>query len=409
MGIKWEHTMCISNRFIFRSRDFGLGLLALLLVSGESVRADETPGDITHFLRGAYQYGAVLKTNEFVEGDNLKGEPIDTFHAIRLEFGWQTDGSSDWHHLYNFPSYGIGLYSADYFNEEELGKPTSVYGFFNWPAKRWSDRWQWSVDISFGLTDNWVAYDPQTNPKNIAMGAAHSVHFDLGTNIEYRFARHWSVLGGFSFTHFSNGGSAQPNSGINQIAPILFAKYSFQESVIPVKRSDFTPYEPGWDWGLNISGGSRNVSHNTADLPNPERTVYRSYFIGTMLASINRQTSRVTRWAAGMDLTYDESVGDLVRLEGMKQGIEQSASDLDYWSLGLFGGYERVINRAEVYIHLGYMFLRRDIDAQVPRLFQRVGLHYFIWSDISAGLGVRLNDFSRANNLEFSVGYRFGK
>ena len=161
MGIKWEHTMRISNRFIICSRDFGLGLLALLLVSGEPVRAAETPGGITHYLRGAYQYGAVLKTNEFVEGDNLKGEPIDTFHAIRLEFGWQTDGSSDWHHLYNFPSYGIGLHGADYFNEEELGKPTSVYGFFNWPAKRWYD---YTIKLDNGRTIGVGTIDHPDNP-----------------------------------------------------------------------------------------------------------------------------------------------------------------------------------------------------------------------------------------------------
>jgi len=44
-----------------------------------------------------------------------------------------------------------------------------------------------------------------------------------------------------------------------------------------------------------------------------------------MLASLSKQTSRMTKWAMGLDLTYDGSVGDLVELEGMKQGIKQSA------------------------------------------------------------------------------------
>ena len=65
--------MRIPNRFILCSRDLGLGLLALLLVLGEPVRGAETSGSITHYLRGAYQYGAVLQTNEFV-GDLVKLE-----------------------------------------------------------------------------------------------------------------------------------------------------------------------------------------------------------------------------------------------------------------------------------------------------------------------------------------------
>jgi len=379
-----------------------------MFLSGIPARAEEDVTGNSCYLRGAYQYGSVLETNDFVKGDNLKGQPIDTFKSVRLEFGWQTDGSKDWHHMYNFPSYGIGLYGADYFNDEELGKPTSLYGFFCWPAKRWSHRWQWNVDLSFGLTDNWVAHDPETNPKNIAIGAAHSVHIDLGTNIEYRMGRHWSLLGGFSVTHFSNGGSAQPNSGINQVAPLLFVKYKFKDREIPDRRTEFAPFEPKWSLGVTGSVGLRNIAHNTADLPNPERTVYRDYFIGTILLSANRQVSQVTGWGGGLDITYDESVEDLVRLEGLKQGVEQNASFIDRWSLGVYGGYERIVNRAHILIHLGYTVMRRDVDAQVPRLFQRLGMRFYIRDDFAAGLNVRLNDFSRANNLEFNVGYWFG-
>jgi hypothetical protein len=395
-------------------RNIPYHLLSLLIVavgaglSPTSAGAEETESQTTHYLRGAYQYGWVLQTNEFVEGDNLQGEPIDNFHSARLEFGWQTDGSSDWHHLYNFPSFGIGIYSADYFNEEELGKPTSLYGFFCWPAKRWSPRWQWTVDVAFGLTDNWVAYDPESNPKNIAIGAASSVHIDVGTNIEYRLARHWSLLGGFSFTHFSNGGSAKPNAGINQIAPLIFVKYKFQEPAWPDRRHDIPPFDPNWKLGITGSVGKRNINHNTADLPNPEDTVYKDYFIGTFLATVTHRVSHVTCWTAGLDFTFDESVEDLVWLEDLRNGTQTTVSAWDKWSLGPVVGYERVVNRAHVLLQLGYTLFRKDVEGQVPPFYQRLGLSYFIFDGFSAGLNVRLTDFSRANNLEFNVGYWFG-
>ncbi len=74
----------------------GLALIAAAVSLSTSAVADEdSTGRRSHFLRGAYQAGSVLATNSFVEGENLSGEPIDTYHAVRLEFGWQTSGNED--------------------------------------------------------------------------------------------------------------------------------------------------------------------------------------------------------------------------------------------------------------------------------------------------------------------------
>ncbi len=382
--------------------------LAAGLATGPGTAAGENTTEYTHFLRGGYQYGLPLGTNDFLRGDNLSGEPIDSFQAARLEFGWQTDGSMDWHHQYNFPSFGVGFYGAEYFNGAELGEPAALYGFFSWPPKRWPPRWQWNIDLGLGLSGNWNPFDSVTNPKNTAMGSAYSIYIDVGTTFEYRLARHWSLLGGVALTHFSNGGFVQPNLGLNQIAPIIYAKYRFEDWKAPVKRTDFAPFEPFWKFGVTGSVGVRNIAHNTAGLSNPENTVYNDYFIGTALLSGLRQISRVTCLTTGLEITYDESVGDLVELEGLRAGVDQVASALDFWSLGVFGGFEGVVDRTRFLVQLGYTILRRDVDAQVPRLLQRLGLRYYVWDPVSAGLTIRFYDFSRANNLEFSVGYWFG-
>ena len=130
--------------------------LMAVTLSATTVMAEEnTEGGHTHYLRGGYQYGKVLQTHDFFTGNNKSGLPIDKYHAVRLEFGWQTSGDRDWHHLYNFPSYGIGFHAGDYFDEEELGKPTSLYGFFDWPVKRWGRR-ALNFGPGFGLASNWI-------------------------------------------------------------------------------------------------------------------------------------------------------------------------------------------------------------------------------------------------------------
>jgi hypothetical protein len=64
--------------------------------------------------RAAYESGYVLPLGDFVQGDNAAGRPIEYFQAGALEFGWQSDGSKDWHHMYKLPNYGIGIYTADF-------------------------------------------------------------------------------------------------------------------------------------------------------------------------------------------------------------------------------------------------------------------------------------------------------
>jgi hypothetical protein len=359
-----------------------------------------------HYLRGAYQLGRVLPSNDFVKGKNKRGEPIDSFHSARIEFGWQTDGCRDWHHLYNFPSYGIGLYGADYFNEEELGKPTSLYGFFVWPVHRWSSG-SFNVELAFGLTDNWVSFDPVENPYNVAIGAARSVHIDVGANVELPLAHHWSVLLGVSGTHFSNGGSQQPNYGINQIGPLVFAKYHFAERFRPPPRRILTPYEPRWELALTFAAGVRNLSAEIEDEEQQKAFLDKDYFIGNIMATLSRQLSYMARFGAGLDFTYDETVGDLVVLEGLKQGRNASASFGDKLDFAAYGGYEHVANHTHLLIQLGYTLLRKEVDGRLPRFYQRLGIKHHVFRDWYIGLNVRFHEFSKADNLEWNVGRRF--
>src|SRR5882672_1208059 len=78
------------------------------------------------FLRAGYSPGIVLAASPFVSGDNGA-------RAMTVEVGRQTDGTRDWHRVYNYPSYGVGFYAGRFDHERELGHPFGAYGFFSWP------------------------------------------------------------------------------------------------------------------------------------------------------------------------------------------------------------------------------------------------------------------------------------
>jgi hypothetical protein len=383
-------------------------LLALTLIGGSSLAQDDADGPgASRFLRGAYQAGTVLQTNDFLKGDNQAGEPIDSFHSARLELGWQTDGSSDWHHLYNFPTYGLGLYGADFFNDEELGTPTSLYGFYAWPLHR-GGPWTVNFELRFGLTSNWKEYDPINNPKNVAIGLGRSVHIEVGATVEYRLARRWSLIGGLTGTHFSNGGTQRPNHGINQVGPVIFAQHDLTERApLPVRRS-LTGYDDGWDLTFCWSAGKRNLDLRIEDPELQVRYLNRDYFIGNLTVGMGKRFSHKSRLAFGLDFAYDETVGDLIELDAYNRGANAESSTSDNLELALFGGYEVIAHRTHLLMHLGYKVWYKDVPGRLPEFYQRLGVKHFFYRDWFLGLNVRFHEVGSADNLEWNVGYRTG-
>ena len=405
---------------MFPSTGFSLGLvigafLLALLAAANPAQAQEKeqgqeeesfPGP-SHYLRGAYQAGTVLGTNDFLNGDNLSGEPIDSFQSLRLEFGWQTDGSKDWHHSYNFPSFGIGLYGADLNNDEELGTPTSLYGFYVWPLIR-GERWRFNFEMAFGLTNDWKPYDPVNNPKNVAMGLGRSVHIEVGANAEYRLADRWALIGGITGTHFSNGGTQRPNHGLNQIGPILFVKYDTDTPVQVPARRHVDEYPEGWDLTVTGSAGKRNLDLELTDPELAEKYLNRSYFIGNLTVGMGRRLSYKSRYVFGLDLGYDESVSDLIELDAFNNGYNASGSTGDNFELALFGGYEIIAHRTHLIVHLGYKILSKDVPGRLPDFYQRLGVKQFFYQNWFAGLNVRFHELGSADNLEWNIGYKIG-
>lgn len=392
------------------SRLIALATLLLMLVAaipGAAQEEEETPGSTgsTNFLRGAYQAGWVIQTNAFLRGDNQSGEPIESFQSVRLELGWQTDGSKDWHHEYNFPSFGVGLYGADYNADEELGNPTSLYGFFSWPLKR-TPRWQFNFELAFGLTNDWEPYDPVNNPKNTAMGLGRSVHIELGANAELRMARRWSMIGGLTGTHFSNGGTQRPNHGLNQIGPILFLKYDLDDPApTPAVRRDAS-FEKAWDLALTGSWGLRNLDLNFEDDALREEYGNQSYDILNLTAIAGYRFTYRSRVVMGLDLGYDESVGDLITVNGINEGVPAEGETSDNYELGVVGGYEIFAHRTHVLVHFAYKILSKEVEGRLPKFYQRLGVRQFVFRNFYAGLNVRFHEIGSADNLEWNAGYR---
>ncbi|MCP4293746.1 MAG: acyloxyacyl hydrolase [bacterium] len=362
------------------------------------------PNSASHYLRLGFQYGSVLQTNGFVEGENNTGEPIKKYQSLCLDFGWQTDGSKDWHHLYNFPSFGVGIYGADYPDTDELGHPTSIYGFFAWPVVR-HQHWNLNFDLAFGLTDNWKPYDPVNNPNNIAIGMGRSVHIQSGLSAEYKVAKQWSLIGGLTYTHFSNGGTQRPNHGLNNFGPVVYLQHNLEDQgPVPLRRH-IEGYDPQWELSFTGSGGIRNLNLDLQDLDLRRTYLNRHYFVGNFIATMGKHFSRMARFNFGLDLTYDQSVADLMQIEAYKNGENAETSEFDKFDLAAVAGYEHVVHNTRLQVQLGYIFLRTDVEGRLTRFYQRLGLKQFFFENWFGGLNVRFHELGSADNLEYNMGF----
>ncbi len=370
----------------------------------ERAQQSPPPSGNTLFFRVAYSPAWAIPTNDFVKGENRAMEPIGWAQGGRVELGWQTDGSEDWHQLYNFPAYGGGFYTAGFGNKEELGNPYSIYGFFSWPMFRPSEKVSVTTEFAFGFVGGFKEFDPVTNPFNRAIGG-NGVYIDWGFYLHYLLTEKLDLYAGATFTHFSNGHTKDPNLGLNTYGPLVSLRYNFHDERPSLVRRETGPYPGNWELALSGAGGFKNVTVPT-ETPSLEDTDRRKDFAtANVNATFYRQFYSKGKIATGLDVTYDGSAN--ARIDEVNGEVVESIGDsTDKMALGWFGGYEHVIHRFNLFVHVGYYVWRGRDDDELPSLYQRIGLKYHITENFFAGMNIRFIDFGKADWIEWTAGYR---
>ena len=361
-------------------------LLACLLCTPAVLGAaeDETNAP-SWLLRFHYQPARILPTTAFFEGRNETGSPIGPGTAFKIELGWQTDGSADWERRYRLPAFGIGAYKASFRNGDELGAPAAVYGWFSWPVVSLSERVEVTAEIGLGAAFGFRPFDPESNPFNDAVSTRATFYSDVGLGLRIALARLWDLELGGSFTHFSNGGTGDPNDALNTLSPRVGLRYGRR----PKRPSGaLPPFERFWVLSLAGGGGWKNVNVAAPEDP-PER---RNFGVGAVSVELGRRLYSLGALGGGVDVTYDGS-------REVPGGSEKRAV------VGLFGGYRHVIGRFSIPLQIGYDLGRGAGDARVPALYQKIGVDLHVTDRLYVGLVTRFFDFSRADFVTWIVGY----
>ncbi len=346
------------------------------------------------FLEIHLSEGEVMKTNDFVDGINKDGLPINDYSASDFRIGWQTRGTQPWHHTLNLPYYGLGFYNSVFSNKEEIGYPAAIYFFFGGPFSQ-RPKSSFDYEFSFGLSYNWEPYDDIDNPFNVAIGSYHNAYIDLKIKYMWYFSKKVSLSTGLRATHFSNGALRHPNAGINLVAPFVGLRYDVvsKEPEIPFEQIKPNQTETTKEFNILLTSGRRAVKHTLT--PNYETVWLRSVSLEYL-----KPTGYVFKYGVGLDLGIDQnrnlSIEDNdVQLASKKKQI--------FSGISLIGQFRA--NRMAVQAGLGYELQNNGKFYFSNDIYQRIGLRYYAFNHLFAGIAIKANNFSAADYIEWSLGY----
>lgn len=337
-----------------------------------------------------YSYGNVMRTNDFVKGENLEGKTIDHFQSMTLKALWQNPGYTDWQKVYRGPYYGIGLSVGKFSEPKEIGTPLSIYGILGIPIKRWK-KLELYTEFQFGIAGNWKQYDYINNPKNLVIGSGITLHVDLGINAFYPITKNIDLGAGMNFTHFSNGGIKLPNLGFNLCTASLELKYHL--SGRPNVRSIPAPGRLRRSNDLYFMiGYSLHQFHRYETNP-----VY--YAVAGISAIYSPQLSNAFRLGVGTDINY---WGGLTTPPPEKTNSNLYSKNL---TTGIILQPEIIVGKLTLVGGVG-IYAYHPKFGNFKKTYNRLGVRYEFYRNFSIGVNVRAIDFSVAQFLEFNLGYR---
>lgn len=381
--------------------------LVLWIFGVTSVMAEnaDTTRIRTNFVFGGYaQYGDVLATNPYLKQSYSLANATNEFAAISLQLLKQTSGEKIWEQKFGFPQYGIGIYSAHFFNNNQFGTPIAIYGLLKAPFKRWN-KLSFNYEGGFGFTFNWEAFNPAENNYNISMGAAESVFIDLGANLTYELGSHFDLGFGYSFTHFSNGALKSPNQGLNTFSPKISLSYRVNRFRPKLLIQPDLAFRKNTSVDFSVFGGAKNVIYkgNDVDTITKYKGVY--YPVYGFTTVVNRQVNYKSKLGIGMSLSYDGSYNSTVFVDNGELEPTEGFHG-NKLSLSIFPSYELVINKLSVVLQPGFYVLRKQSVNKKPVAYQRLGLHYQISRNLFTGINLRAYNYHISDFIEWTLGYR---
>ena len=350
------------------------------------IQGDTLPAKYPLFVGVNYQYGFTMNHNAAMAALNTKH-----FSIYELSLYRQTTGASYWEQKCAYPAYGVTFMYSELANPQQLGRMFGLYPYLDFSIFSWKHYNKICFMVGVGLAYGTKPYDRFDNYKNISYGSHINALIRLGLKGNIRIFPKLDLLGGFNFTHISNGTTKEPNYGLN--TPSLFLGLNYQINNVPDERivREEKPRQK-YPYTLQIAtyGGYKDIDWTGTSV----------YFVGELNFNLLKQYRFARSWGAGFALSMDYA-----EIELLKRKEEFSGSAASYVIPSVKVIHQFHIYRICIGTELAYMIYNKGGG---KNMYANLTLGYDINDWLTAGLSLRAGAFY-AYHIGLGLGFKVWK
>ncbi len=287
--------------------------------------------------------------------------------GVQLELSRLKYSQNAWSTCNCYSQIGIALTYFNFNNSKELGSSMNVILFAE--PKLSYGRIETSLRAGMGLSYLTKVYDADTNPQNLFFSKPLSGILLAGLNIKTHVTPRWTAILSVNYNHISNGGTRQPNKGMNFPTIGLGTEYTMDSYLYP----------------LHPGAKTRMSNHSLR------------YYIGGFTASrsvnesvISQQRKLLIGLQAGFykPVSYMSSLG--LALEGSRDGsLEEHSSQQasSPWVLSGLFRHHFLFGRFDFSQALGVYIYKNYPNENA--VFQRYAIEYNILPSLKVGFSLK--------------------
>lgn len=334
------------------------------------------------------------------------------FYGIGTQLGRILPHSSELRPLTNNPIWGAGFEiskmkldqkswnqcncfskvgaSFEYFNfqNSNLGSSYNLVLFAE-PLLTLKEPFYYSLRVGTGFSYVSQVFDEQTNPQNTFFSSHLSFIMLVGLKFNYRVSDYYTVYTNVSYNHISNGGSKQPNKGMN--FPTVGIGVSYNPQQYQLERGATNQ---------ELKGTLRPYFRLFGTLPEVggqvEEDVNERRLLLGLSGGVLYHLTHTNAFNLGLELVNNQAY---------KARFDREGSNENHRTLGIVVGHNFVFGRLMFNQQLGW-YAYKDHSAVDTSIFQRYELLYSLTKNLQLGTSLKSHGHV-AENLDIRIGYLF--
>ncbi len=394
-----------------------LSLTLSAKAGGNSTHRDSTR--IEHRFGLNVRPGILSRHHDFFKGENSSGKPMLATASCHLQYSFRFPANSNIGKLYPSSYQGVGIAGYEFGNFAELGSPVALYVFQGGRIASLGERFSLDYEWNFGASFGWHPFVEEgtgANPLNMITGTKVNAYLNTGFFISWYPVPQWTLSAGVDMTHFSNGDTTFPNSGVNSLALRVGAVYSMDGPQWKIGRRHYGTCD-----GL---AGKAFADRMTIDVLafgawNEEKVEYldKDYLaegkFGVAGLHVNPLYS-IFPWlavGAALDIQYNEGMNIQNHIAGVKPGTDEIRFYRppfgEQFGVGLSLRAELRMPVFAVNAGIGHNVIYRG--RELSGLYGLLSLKTFVSRNLFLNVGLKMCSRECSNNLILGLGWRFSR